>query len=165
MELRWIPPSKKCSIIFQNQFVELSPWMKRQRSMKEIVKASLINWIFWSLCSVRLGTQKISLTGSGIKLFKVLDKALSNAKELIERCGAKGNKIYRVLRRQQYMSKFKTFLSEICRVLNELPYYSSHIPAQTWIQVELLGIDSQKADSGPMQCRNTCWRHYEMLKF
>lgn len=79
---------------------------------------------------------KISLTGSGIKLFKELDVVLSNAKKLIERCGAKGSKIYRVLRRQQYISKFKNISSEICRVLNELPYYSSHIPAQTWIQVE-----------------------------
>jgi hypothetical protein len=48
--------------------------------------------------------------------------------------------LYQVLRRQQYMTKFKNISSEICRVLNELPYFSLHIPAQTWIQVFKLCI-------------------------
>lgn len=79
---------------------------------------------------------KTSSIESGIKLFGELDVALNKAKELIERCGAKGSKIYRVLRRQQYIFKFKNISSEICRLLNELPYFTLNIPAQTWIQVE-----------------------------
>jgi hypothetical protein len=44
---------------------------------------------------------KISLTGSGIKPFEELDVALNKAKELIERCGVKGSKIYRQIQVQE----------------------------------------------------------------
>lgn len=60
---------------------------------------------------------KISLTGSGIRPFEELDMVLNKAKELIERCGAKGSNIYRVLHRKQYIylnSKTLLLRSVVC---------------------------------------------------
>ncbi|XP_057854018.1 U-box domain-containing protein 4 [Cryptomeria japonica] len=80
---------------------------------------------------------KTALTGSVVRVFEELCAALKKARELIERCSAKGSKVYRVLRSQQYIAKFRNVSLDIYRVLNSLPLSSLHIPDQIQLQVEI----------------------------
>uniref|UniRef100_A0A0C9S3F4 RING-type E3 ubiquitin transferase n=1 Tax=Wollemia nobilis TaxID=56998 RepID=A0A0C9S3F4_9CONI len=79
---------------------------------------------------------KIALTGSAVRSFEELNSALDTARQLIERCGGKGSKVYRVLRRQQFVAKFRNVSLDIYRVLNSLPLSSLRIPDQIKLQVE-----------------------------
>ncbi|KAG0596928.1 hypothetical protein M758_UG296500 [Ceratodon purpureus] len=70
--------------------------------------------------------------------FKVVEGAVVKARELLERCGARGSKVYVNLRSQKLLSKFEDVTLEIDRSLNSLPLMSPQVSDDLRSQVELV---------------------------
>ncbi|KAH9304652.1 hypothetical protein KI387_009056, partial [Taxus chinensis] len=83
-----------------------------------------------------LGKSNIAMTGPVSRALEALDAALSKAKDLAERCGAKSSKIYTVLLSGQFQPKFEGISLKISHILSTLPFASLHLSDDTKSQVE-----------------------------
>ncbi|XP_057862242.2 U-box domain-containing protein 4 [Cryptomeria japonica] len=83
-----------------------------------------------------LGKSNIVMTGQVTRALEALDAALIKARDLVERCGPKGSKIYMVLHSEQFQPKFEGISLKISSILNTLPFASLHLSDHTKSQVE-----------------------------
>lgn len=78
----------------------------------------------------------ITMTAPVLRALEALDSTLNKARELVERCGPKGSKIYMVLCSGQFQPKFEGISLKMSHALSTLPFASLHVSEQTQAQVE-----------------------------
>ncbi|KAJ7556910.1 hypothetical protein O6H91_05G104000 [Diphasiastrum complanatum] len=79
---------------------------------------------------------KLTLTTAAIASFELLEQALEDVKNLIERCARKGSKVYLVLRSHQIVNSFEEVTLETVQVLTTLPLTSLRVSEHSRVQVE-----------------------------
>lgn len=78
----------------------------------------------------------ITMTAPVLRALEALDATLNKARELVERCGPKGSKIYMVLCSGQFQPKFEGISLKICHALSTLSFSSLNVLEETQAQVE-----------------------------